>query len=170
LVEFRGAIPNHEIAPLLRQQDVYILLSDFEGLPLSLLEAMAEGVVPVVSDLPSGIGEVVTLETGRRVPVGDIEAASAAIQDLAANPYRLSELSARSASLAREHYRADRMADSFFTLINQLSPAGIEPLWPKKVQVSAPQMQARPWLFRGWPRALRRFLKRLTRSGTISRP
>jgi glycosyltransferase involved in cell wall biosynthesis len=39
-----------------------VLLSDFEGLPLSLVEAMARGCVPVVAESPSGIPEI--LESG----------------------------------------------------------------------------------------------------------
>ena len=65
-IRFLGHVPNHQIGELLRSQDVFVLLSDYEGLPLSLLEAMGEGVVPVVSDLESGMREVVTVGTGIR--------------------------------------------------------------------------------------------------------
>ena len=57
---FLGDVPNAEIGALLRANDVFVLLSDYEGLPLSLLEAMSEGLAPVVSDLESGMREMVT--------------------------------------------------------------------------------------------------------------
>ena len=51
-----------------------------EGLPVALLEAGAAGVVPVVSDLASGIPEVVESGvSGYRAPVGDIGAFADAI-------------------------------------------------------------------------------------------
>ena len=34
-----------------KQVDIFLLTSDFEGLPLALLEAMSCGCVPVVSDV-----------------------------------------------------------------------------------------------------------------------
>ena len=40
-----GRRSKHEIVQALRQSDVFVLVSDFEGLPISLLEAMAQGVV-----------------------------------------------------------------------------------------------------------------------------
>lgn len=39
--------------------DVIVLLSDYEGLPISLLEAMACGVVPVCLNIRSGIPELI---------------------------------------------------------------------------------------------------------------
>ena len=162
LVTFRGAMPNHQIANLLREQDVFVLLSDFEGLPLSLLEAMAQGVVPVVSDLPSGFGEIVTPETGCRVPIGDAERAADAIEEFARNPSRLEQLSPKCATIAREHYNADLMADRLLALINQLSASGASPTWPSEVKVPPPRMERWPWLFQGFPRNARRFLKRIS--------
>jgi glycosyltransferase involved in cell wall biosynthesis len=53
--------------------DVFMITSEFEGLPLALLESMASEK-PVVSTLAGGIGEVVRHgETGFLVPFGDWE-------------------------------------------------------------------------------------------------
>jgi glycosyltransferase involved in cell wall biosynthesis len=51
VITLHGSLPNHEAMKILSQSDVLIMPSHFEGLPLVLLEAMARGVVPVVSRL-----------------------------------------------------------------------------------------------------------------------
>jgi len=48
-----------DIQNVMQQHHVFVLLSDFEGLPISLLEAMACGLVPVCLAEESGINEVV---------------------------------------------------------------------------------------------------------------
>ncbi|TPV35754.1 glycosyltransferase family 4 protein [Paucihalobacter ruber] len=56
-VSIAGSIPSHEIQKKLLEAHVIVLLSDFEGLPISVLEAMACGVVPVCLQMKSGISE-----------------------------------------------------------------------------------------------------------------
>lgn len=56
-VSIAGSIPAHEIQNKLLEAHVIVLLSDFEGLPISVLEAMACGVVPVCLEMKSGISE-----------------------------------------------------------------------------------------------------------------
>jgi glycosyltransferase involved in cell wall biosynthesis len=165
MVQFRGVVTNAEVAGILRQQDVYVLLSDFEGLPLSLLEAMAEGVVPVVSDLPSGLREVVAPEIGLRVPVGDVQAAADAIMRLARNRQLLARLSENAMRLARKEYSAERMVDRFLCLIKELDRNSQPIAWPPEVSIQQPQLVRHSWLFRGWPRKVRRWLKRLSPGG-----
>jgi len=41
------------------QSDVFLLLSDFEGLPLALIEAFHFGCIPVVRRIRSGVADVV---------------------------------------------------------------------------------------------------------------
>jgi|SRR5581483_3152574 glycosyltransferase involved in cell wall biosynthesis len=157
-IRFLGELPNREVAAVLRAHDIFVLLSDFEGLPLSLLEAMGEGAVPVVSDLESGMREVVTAETGFRVPVGDVAAAAEAIASLKANPARLAAMSIAASQLARGQYSSLRMADHYARLVTELAKA--EPVWPADVPVPAPLRVSYPWLYRGLGRRLRRSLKR----------
>jgi glycosyltransferase involved in cell wall biosynthesis len=157
-VHFLGEVPNTETRALLRSQDVQVILSDFEGLPLSLLEAMGEGVVPVVSDIESGMRQVVTAETGVRVPIGDVRAAADAIAALARDPARLAALSVSGARLVRTEYSAARMGSRFLDLASALS----KPVdaWPAEVSVPAPMIVSQPWLYRGLARRVRRALKK----------
>lgn len=59
-VKFGGSLSNSEVFNALSTAQVFVLLSDFEGLPQSLLEAMACGLVPVCTDIKSGIPELIT--------------------------------------------------------------------------------------------------------------
>jgi glycosyltransferase involved in cell wall biosynthesis len=151
-----GEVPNGEIAGILREQDVFLLLSDFEGLPLSLLEAMGHGVVPVVSDLESGIRDLVTDERGIRVPVGSVEAAVEALLQLAANRPALAQRAARCRAVARAEYSADAMARRYLDL---LADATGNPMWPPTAEIPVPLGVRPPWLFRGLPRRVRRLLR-----------
>jgi glycosyltransferase involved in cell wall biosynthesis len=73
-VEWSGSRPAADVLKMYGDHDVFLLPSAFEGLPVSLLEAGAAGVVPVTSDLPGGIPEVVeTGVTGFRVSAHNIE-------------------------------------------------------------------------------------------------
>lgn len=159
-VRFLGNVPNAKVGELLRAQDVMVLLSDYEGLPLSLLEAMGEGVVPVISDLQSGIREVVTPETGIKVPIGDVATAAEAIRSLALDPVRLAALSAASRRFARREYSASRMADRYLDLIDSFHRPAT--MWPARMRVPTPLLVDRPWLFQGFPRRARRALKSIT--------
>ena len=158
-VRFRGEVPNAEVSALLRAQDVFVLLSDYEGLPLSLLEAMGEGVVPVISDLKSGTGDVVTERNGLKVKVGDVAAAADAIISLAGSPARLAEISASASELARGEYSSARMAERYLSLIGSL--AKTQAPWPADVEVYPPLMLPHPWLYRGLARRARRLWRRI---------
>ncbi len=80
-------MPRTEQAALYhRVSDVFVLLSEREGQPNALIEAMASGV-PVVATAIPGVTECV--EDGREgllVPVGDAAATAAAIRRLLDDP------------------------------------------------------------------------------------
>ena len=57
-----GRLTKEEIHQELSEHHVFCLMSDYEGLPLSLLEALACGCIPVVTHIKSGIDEILTHE------------------------------------------------------------------------------------------------------------
>jgi glycosyltransferase involved in cell wall biosynthesis len=58
-VRWGGLIESRHMQEILLGFDVLVLLSDYEGLPIAVLEAMACGVVPVCLRMRSGIPELV---------------------------------------------------------------------------------------------------------------
>ena len=73
---------RNNIPELLAASDVFVLSSRSEGLPLSILEAMAAGL-PVVATNVGGVPElVVQEETGFLVPPGDPQALAVALERL----------------------------------------------------------------------------------------
>ena len=51
-IKYIGQIPQAELAGIFKSNDILVLPSFFEGLPLVLIEAMASGLVPISTDLP----------------------------------------------------------------------------------------------------------------------
>ncbi len=79
---YHGLLGRPEVESLYALSDVFILPSDYEGLPLSLLEAMSFGCVPVVSRVRSGVTDVVDDSDGYVVDVRDIEGFRAILSEL----------------------------------------------------------------------------------------
>ena len=89
-------------ARVLAAADVFTLASTHEGLPVSLLEAMALGVPPVVTAV-GGVPEVITsAATGILVPPGEPEALARALVELARDPERRHHVGVAAASRAAD--------------------------------------------------------------------
>ncbi len=89
-VTFHGEVSD--VADHLARADVFVLSSRSEGLPISVLEAMAAGL-PIVASSVGGLAELVAEgRNGYLVPAGDPQAMAAALQMLVADPGLRSEL------------------------------------------------------------------------------
>jgi glycosyltransferase involved in cell wall biosynthesis len=107
-VRFTGL--QEDVQPFLDLMDVYLMSSEFEGLPLALLEAMASGVAPVVTAV-GGIPEVVRDGAdGVLVPFGDPAALAAATLSLLADAERRGSLAAAARRRVKERFGIARMA------------------------------------------------------------
>jgi glycosyltransferase involved in cell wall biosynthesis len=161
-VSFTGAIPYRNVPELIDGHEVYFLCSDYEGLPLSLLESMGHGLVPVVSDLPSGISEVVHEGNGIRVALDDEAGYANALISLALDRQRLADLSAKAAADVRQSHSTLAMARRWQEMLDSHLPDGI-PRWQASCKATAPMELNGQWKFSPAMRPVRMLLKRLRR-------
>jgi colanic acid/amylovoran biosynthesis glycosyltransferase len=99
-VRFVGAQTREQVATLLQSADLFVAPSvtgadgDIEGIPVSIMEAMA-AELPVISTHHSGIPELVTDGVeGMLVPERDVAALTACIDTLAADHHRRARMGA----------------------------------------------------------------------------
>ncbi len=91
--------------------DVSVLVSDFEGTSVTMLEGMAQGVVPVVTRIASGVAEWVTDGVnGVTVPIGAPDEMAARLAELAADQALLQRLGEASWQRICDHLSPDRIA------------------------------------------------------------
>jgi colanic acid/amylovoran biosynthesis glycosyltransferase len=141
LVSFEGQVPYSRIPELMLSSDVFLLPSDYEGLPLTLLEAMAHGVVPVVSDLPSGIREIVNSETGILVNPENVDGYATAILELDADREDLAKKGLAASRLVRSGFSCEAMADRWLKMLRELPLTATE--WPVSQKVTYSLMMRR---------------------------
>lgn len=117
-VVLTGRISTAAVIKILDLSDVFLLLSSFEGLPISLLEAMARGCVPVVTRIASGVSELVEDNvSGLTFSVGDIRGLLRHIEVLARDRVLMERLSLSAATrVATGRYSVEEMVDSYAEL------------------------------------------------------
>lgn len=112
-VEFSGWLSSHEVNQHLRFMDAFVLLSDYEGFPVALLEALGHALVPVVTIIESGNLELVSHEqNGFTIPVGDMNGFADRLEQLARDRGTLNRLR-RAAWETSLNYSIDSMAESY---------------------------------------------------------
>jgi glycosyltransferase involved in cell wall biosynthesis len=157
-IEFPGAIAYRDVPRLLDSHDIFLLASHAEGLPLSLLEAMSHGLVPVVSNLASGVSEVVNERCGVLVDPDNIDGYAAGIVWLSQNPSVFSALSKNARERVRTNYSVAAMTDRWLSV---LKPLETPVSWPRHINILGPIMDRRQWMYAPLARFFRRLLKRL---------
>ena len=117
-VEFVGTVNSSALSGMFAEHDVFLLASEFEGLPISLLEAMGQGCIPLVTDIRSGIPELVEDRVnGFRVPVGDVQTFARRLLELFHNPRgRLQMGQAAHRAVRTGPYELEHMVDSYVEL------------------------------------------------------
>jgi glycosyltransferase involved in cell wall biosynthesis len=116
--------PRRDASALLREFDVFVLPSRVEGLPVSLLEAMALER-PVIVTPVGGVPEVVRHQLdGLHVPVGDSEALARAVHHLLQNPEEAAILGRRAAARVRQEFSLQRTTEEHARLYGVLLSRG----------------------------------------------
>nr|WP_322867286.1 glycosyltransferase family 4 protein [Aquicoccus sp. G2-2]MEA1114615.1 glycosyltransferase family 4 protein [Aquicoccus sp. G2-2] len=135
--ELRGALSNQaealgltdaitfagerdDVPALLKYSDLFVLPSVSEGLPISLLEAMAASL-PIVATRVGGIPELVSeSETGQLVNSGDQQALASAISDYLDDPARMKAAGAAGLARLEKHFSQQAMVAQTLALYETL--------------------------------------------------
>lgn len=115
-VEFCQPASTEEVYDLLQAQDIFVFPTSFEGTPVSILESISNAVVPIVSDLPGGIRDIVTESIGYRVVLNDVLAFKSIIKLLYENRDLLKEKQNKAFTVAKSFYDINFNADNYFKL------------------------------------------------------
>jgi glycosyltransferase involved in cell wall biosynthesis len=111
---------RRDVASLLAAADVFVLASSSEGLPVSILEAMAAGL-PVVATRVGGVPELVEHgKTGLLVPPGDPQSFAAAVSELLADEDARAEMGAEGYRRARERFHINELRRAHIWLYRSL--------------------------------------------------
>ena len=126
-VELAGEVPD--VRPHLADSDVFVLSSRSEGMPLSVLEAMA-AELPVVASAVGGLNEVVVDgETGLLVEAGNVDSLAQALERLVGEPELRERLGRLGRQRAEQEYSQSRWRAAHLALYRSLlENKGIAPI------------------------------------------
>lgn len=119
-VQMLGSVSHQRWLDILVAADILLMPSQYEGISIALLEAMAAGVVPVVAKV-GGQHEIVSPDAGLLIPHGSNELQDyvAAIRRLLSNSAELLQMSNQCRALAASSLSWAGMIDNFLVMLDQ---------------------------------------------------
>jgi glycosyltransferase involved in cell wall biosynthesis len=162
---FHGQLAPTEIPHVLSQADLFLMPSRFEGMGMSLLEAMAAGCVPIATHL-KGITDMIVEDgvSGFLCPMGRVWAFAEKIALLYQDRPKLMQMSAAARQRVAERFSLERMADDYDTLFTEALAKPSIPFNPWPIE----QFQYPKELLPTWRTKIPQPIKNLTR-GWINR-
>jgi len=116
-VQFTGRIDN--VAQVMQAFDVFTLTSDMEGLPNTLLEAMASGIPSIVTDV-GGSREVMPSPAGTLLPAGDEAALFKGLQRYIESQSFRESTAQEALGHVRRHLSIEAMVTKYYDYYRQL--------------------------------------------------
>lgn len=140
-VRYVGVVLGNEKTKLLASADVYVQPSHHEGMPISLLEALASGL-PIVATTVGAVPEVIEHERhGLLVPPHRPDSLASAMGEMIVNISQRNQMADAARELARARFSIHRFEQDLITLydatLSALTSTGRHP--------DQPQVSARPY-------------------------
>lgn len=125
-VVFQGLLPSSEaVREQLDRADIFVLPSHQEGLPKAMVEAMARAL-PCIGSTVGGIPELLPPED--MVHPGDVAALASKIRELATNPERMAQMSARNLQKAKDYTDEvlSKQRNEFYHYVREMTEAWLK--------------------------------------------
>ena len=160
-VIFSRPMGYEELPKMIRSHDVYLLASTNEGGPLTLLESMSLGLVPVCGNIPCLIQEVITSKNGFLVPRDEPDAYAAAIFKLHSDRKLLESMSQAAKGTITSSFSAKAMAQRYISFIESIPTATKSSMWIKQIRPQ-PILGQSKFRYGVFSRSARLIIKRLS--------
>lgn len=101
-----------DVRPILQSSSVFVLPSYYrEGLPRTILEAMATGRAIITTDMPGCRDPIVHGKNGLIVPPQNVDALTPAIEQFLENPQQIAAMGKQSRAAAEQVYDVNKVND-----------------------------------------------------------
>jgi len=107
-VDLLGGLPREEIFDMFDTSDALVFLSDWEGFPMTILEAMSAGL-PIIASRVGGVGEMVDTSNGMLIENNRKESVSEAIARLVDDPSLRVRMGTASHKKIQQDFSLERM-------------------------------------------------------------
>jgi glycosyltransferase involved in cell wall biosynthesis len=114
-IEFVGKLSD--VRPEIARASVFVLPSYREGIPRSVLEAMAMGRAIIATDVPGCRQTVTDGDNGLLIPARDSGALASAMQRLVDEPALIAKMGRRSREIAETRYDVHRVNDAIMAIV-----------------------------------------------------
>ena len=101
--------------------DLQVLITNWEGLPISILEGLSFSLPSLASDVSGVREEVIHDYNGLTVPQADVDATAAAIETLISNADRLADYSNAARALFEKNFTFEAMFSKTLALYEELA-------------------------------------------------
>ena len=112
-VRFHSWVDRSRVLQYYQNADVFVTASTWEGMPNTVLEAMACGLPIVATDVSGSQDLVQNGKNGCLVPVGDPQALAAAIQFLVDNPLERRRMGDQSRRIVAQYFSWEHIAAEY---------------------------------------------------------
>lgn len=119
-VKFLGKIPNDKMPKLYRSCTIYIISSDYEGNPKSLLEAMASGCAVIGTEV-SGIRELIKHDKTGLLVNADVKSLRDAINSLISNEKKRKYLADNAREYVRNYHSLEVILKKEISMFEEIS-------------------------------------------------
>ncbi len=119
-IRLMGQVAPREMTSFYRSSDIFVLVSEYEGTSVSMLESMAQGCVPVVSDVSGTAAVIAQGKNGFTFPVGDIRGMEEKIVCLDQQRIRLEQLGRNANQTIRNFYSYEDYVPWFSDILDEV--------------------------------------------------
>ena len=113
---YEGIVSGQEKDDLLKLCDVFVLPSFYEGLPVSLIECMSFGMIPICTNVGSISSVVEHDENGYLVPLFDSYSIAEAIKEIYYDNMKSEELSANAKQMIFDNFSPEKYVSALNVL------------------------------------------------------